>query len=153
MCFPWMTSKHKWKNNHQYIELSKLITIADEALALVILENNYLEWIEIGKGHEIEKHRRLTKYTHSRSNSDGTKKGWSLEGRLRFNEIFDETKLEREKNSSKQMEANLITIWHDRNPANARNRNRDYTEDERRKQEEAEDLEAKYVPRTDFDFE
>ena len=153
MCFPWMISKNKWKNNHQYIALSQLITIADEALALVILENNYLEWIEIGKGMQMNKDQRLTKYTHARNNSNGTKKGWSLEGRLRFNEIFDETKIQREKTASKQMEGKLKAMWHDTNPVNRRNRNTDYTEDQRKQLEEAEAREARYVPRTDFDFE
>ena len=152
LCFPWMVSKQTWKNNHQHVAISSLITIADEALALLILENNYLEWMELAKGKEIDKDTRLTKYTHGGINSDGTKKGWTLEGKLRFNYIFDATKKERDKRNSKQMEAHIQKIWYDANPANRRSINREDNGDpEAAKQLEIQ--EAQYVPRTDFDLE
>lgn len=151
LCFPWMVSKQAWKNNHQHVSLSSIITIADEALALVILENNFLEWIELAKGNEIDKKSRLTKYTHGGSNRDGTRKGWTLEGKLRFNKIFDETQVEREKRVSKQMESRIKTMWYNEDPSNKKKGNSN-----KQMSTEEQDLqlrEAQYVPRTDFDLE
>ena len=151
LCFPWMVNKQTWKNNHQHVTLSNIITIADEALALVILENNFLEWIELAKGNEIDKKSRLTKYTHGGSNKDGTRKGWTLEGKLRFNKIFDETQVEREKRVSKQMESRIKTMWYNEDPSNKKktNSNKEMSTEE----QDLQLREAQYVPRTDFDLE
>ena len=152
LCFPWMVNKQSWKNNHQHVAISTIITIADETLALLVLENNFLEWIELAKGNEINKKSRMTKYTHGGSNKDGTKKGWTLEGKLRFNKIFDQTQIEREKRESKQMEARIKTMWYNENPMNQRNNNSTNNETSTEEQ----DLELReqlYVPRTDFDLE
>ena len=152
ICFPCLVSKTTWKNNHQHVVLSKLITIADESLALLILENNYLEWIELAKGNEIDKKApRLTKYTHGGTNRDGTKKGWSLEGKIRFNKVFDEVQVQRDKRSSKQMETEIKELWYNRNPNNqANNSPSNSSADDNNN---TADGEAAYVPRTDFDLE
>lgn len=152
ICFPCMVPNQTWKNNHQHVLLSKIVTIADEALALVVLENNFLEWIEIAKGNEIDKKSRKTKYTHGGVNHDGTKKGWTLEGKLRFNCIFDEVQRQRETRTSKQLEARIKAIWYDANPKNVKNSNTsdaDMSDAARALEIE----EAQYVPRTDFDLE
>ena len=151
LCFQWMVNKQVWRNNHQHVSLSGIITIADEALALVILENNFVEWIEIAKGNEIDKKSRLTKYTHGGTNRDGTRKGWTLEGKLRFNTIFDETQIEREKRASKQMEARIKDMWYNEDPANQK-KNKPNKEMSTKEQEQ-EMREAQYVPRTNFDLE
>ena len=151
LCFSAIANKQTWKNNHQHVALSNIITIADEALALVILENNFAEWIELTKGNEIDKKRRLTKYTHGGQNGDSAKKGWTLEGKLRFNEIFDKTQKEREKRISKQMEARIRKRWYDEDPSNRKKNNgKKLTLNE---EQELEMREAQYVPRTDFDLE
>lgn len=147
-----MVNKQSWKNNHQHVNISSIITIADETLALLVLENNFLEWMELAKGKEIDKKSRMTKYTHGGNNKDGTKKGWTLEGKLRFNEIFDQTQLEREKRESKQMEARIKTMWYNENPTNQRNNNITNNETST-EQQELELREQQYVPRTDFDLE
>ena len=151
LCFSAIANKQTWKNNHQHVALSTIITIADEALALVILENNFVEWIEIAKGNEIDKKSRLTKYMHGGTNRDGTRKGWTLEGKLRFNTIFDETQIEREKRASKQMEARIKDMWYNEDPANQKKNkpNKEMSTEE----QELEMREAQYVPRTDFDLE
>ena len=150
LCFPCMMSKQTWKNNHQHVPISSLITVADDALALLILENNYLEWMELAKGREIDKSTRLTKYTHGGTNSDGTKKGWTLQGKLRFNRVFDATQTERENSYSKQMESRIKMIWYNENPKSKGNRNKDDASEAAKKLEMEE---AQYVPRNDFDLE
>ena len=152
ICFPCLVSKTTWKNNHQHVVLSKLITIADESLALLILENNYLEWIELAKGNEVDrKAPRLTKYTHGGNNRDGTKKGWSLEGKIRFNKVFDEIQVQRDKRSSKEMEVQIKECWYNINPNNnVSNSGSNSTADNGNNTAMEE---AAYIPRTDFDLE
>ena len=152
ICFPCLISKTTWKNNHQHVVISKLLTIADESLALLILENNYLEWIEEAKGNKIDrKAPRLTKYTHGGTNKDGTKKGWSLEGKIRFNKIFGEIQVQREKRSSKEMELEIKECWYNTNPNNQVNNTQGNSSAEDGSNTVME--EEAYVPRTDFDLE
>ena len=44
MCFSATMSHDRWKLNKSSLEISKLMTVADEALAMLILENNIEEW-------------------------------------------------------------------------------------------------------------
>ena len=84
LCIGSVTSTDFWKQNYSRVPLSKFITVADEALTLLILENNVNEWIEQVEEKETEnpsKKRRLTRYTGKGRKIDGTKKGWSLEGK------------------------------------------------------------------------
>lgn len=111
ICLKSMISAKHWKMNKARLELSGLMTVADEALALVILENNYKEWIEKAKGNKIDKKNRLTKYTNKGLRHNGTKKGWSLSGLKRFNTIFKAIKLEREREASKTREVQLLEEW------------------------------------------
>ena len=50
---PMVSSKH-WKLNYKQLEVSGMTTNADKALALLVLENNYKEWIEKAKGKKID---------------------------------------------------------------------------------------------------
>ena len=77
-----MVSKQKWKSNRMIVDLSAFLTIADEGFAFLCMENNIKEWIDlITKGDQAQKKGTLTKYTGIQVNKDGTKKGWSLEGK------------------------------------------------------------------------
>ena len=42
-----MMSKETWKHNGRSVELSTLTTVADEAFALLTMENNVDEWIKL----------------------------------------------------------------------------------------------------------
>ena len=151
ICFPHMISKQAWRNNHQHVAVSTLITVADEALALLILENNYIEWIEIAKGNEIDrKGERKTKYTHGGVNKDGTKKGWSIEGKNRFNDIFDQCRLSRAKRQSKEREQRIKAIWYDEKPPQEQLSDDNGNEDTMTSNQVEDE---RYVPRSDFDFE
>lgn len=158
MCFPPMVPAKHWKMNRSEVGISSLLTVADEALALVILENNFEEWIEIAKGKrsgnngrtDTRNKNRLTKYTHGGSRKDGTRKGWSLAGRKRFNDIFSAIKTERTKAVSKERERRLKEEWCE---GQGRSNNR---EGELRDEECSNDLvreEELFVIKSDFDSE
>ena len=145
VCFPPLVSAKHWKRNKGVVAVSDLLTLSDEALALIVLENNYEEWIDIAKGIEIDKKNRKTKYTHGGQRNNGTKKGWSLEGRERFNTIFTNVKVERERAESKQRENRLMTEW---GPKKKTSEDSTTNADKELNEEE-----EQYQPMTDFDFE
>ena len=96
LCLPACLNAKHWKRNKSSIVLSDFISISDEALAYIVLENNIEEWKDIAKGIEVRSRaskNRKTKYTHGGNNSNGTRKGWSVKGLKRFNEIFQEIKI------------------------------------------------------------
>ena len=112
MCYPTMVGNQRWKIQHVNCMLRTLVTEADEALAAVILENNFEEWDNLARGMELDKEKRLTKYTYGGNSPGGTKKGWSLEGKQRFNEMFDAIdRLRKDKNHGEKLEKELNRIW------------------------------------------
>ena len=123
MCFSATMSHDRWKLNKSSLEISKLMTVADEALAMLILENNIEEWQkqleqgEIGKRNKLapgttpNRKRSLTKYTSTKNKSNGTRSGWSLDGRKRFNEMYDAVTLARLSAFNKDRERFLKNDW------------------------------------------
>ena len=45
VAFAPMISREKWKLNHTSVPISALLTVADEAFAMLTMENNVNEWI------------------------------------------------------------------------------------------------------------
>ena len=114
LCLSSVISSASWKANFSRVKLSNLLTVADEALALIVLENNVEEWIAQVEGKEQEKpskKRKLTRYTGKGRKIDGTKKGWSMEGKRRYNLIFDEVVKNRNGEFSKSRETDLLKDW------------------------------------------
>lgn len=123
MCFAATMSNDKWKLNKSSLEMSKLMTVADEALAMLILENNIEEWQkqlekgEIGKKNKLgpgttpNRKRSLTRYTSTKNKSNGTRSGWSLDGKKRFNEMYDVVTLARLSAFNKEREQFLKNDW------------------------------------------
>ena len=107
-----MVGNQKWKIRHTEGLLRTLITEADEALAAVIFENNFEEWDMLARGLEIDKNKRLTKYTHGGEESGGARKGWSIEGKERYNDMFDAIdRLRRNRNYGENLEMELNRLW------------------------------------------
>ena len=111
ICYPPLVGKQKWKVRHQHCALSSLVTEADEALAALILENNFDEWKMKAKGLGLDKEKRYTKYTHGGVDGKGIRKGWSLEGRERFNKLFDSIDKLRKSHACKTLETSLMEGW------------------------------------------
>jgi hypothetical protein len=95
-----------------------LLSVSDEAFALLLLENSYARWFDLFTRHEGSvmqqrgvKQRRFesdvpTMYTRGGikydkyQSKDGEKKGWSDEGIIRFNALFEMVKRDRTANSN-----------------------------------------------------
>ena len=147
VAFPPMVSCKHWKRNRGELEVSNLLTVSDESLALIALENNHEEWIDLAMGKELDKKKRKTKYTHAGQRKDGTRKGWSLEGRKRFNMIFTAIKTKRDRAMSREREERLLKEW--RKEDSKKKDSTDGTNQAVDKNNE----EEQYVPMTDFDFD
>ena len=107
-----MVGNQKWKIRHTEGLLRTLITEADEALAAVIFENNFEEWDMLARGFEIDKNKRLTRYTHGGEESGGARKGWSIEGKERYNDMFDTIdRLRRSSTHGEKLEVELNRLW------------------------------------------
>lgn len=112
LCFSAMISRQKWNRNHYIVDLSSMVTIADEAFALLTLENNVDEWIDIAtKDEDSHKKGTSTRYTGKGTNNDGTKKGWTLDGKKRFNDLYDAVKRDRSTRYSVELEEWLKAEW------------------------------------------
>ena len=111
LLYPVIVGKQKWKMNHCHIGIKTLTTVADEALVALLLENNIEEWVVIAKGGEINPMERKTKYTHGGPGQNGTKKGWSLEGRKRYNKLHGEIKTIRNDRNANVTDESLKRLW------------------------------------------
>ena len=146
ICFKAMVHSQHWKRNHTDLEISGMLQIADEALALILLENNYIEWQEIANGRSIDKDNRLTLYTNKGMRNNRSKKGWSCEGMKRFNTMFETLRLNRQREESKQRETRLMEEW-----SLGRSRNRNKFDENMPDLATAE--EERIITCTDFDYE
>ena len=147
MCYPVMVGKQKWKIRHTDCTLRSLVTEADEALAAVILENNFEEWDMLSRGNELDKDNRKTKYTHGgKDNSEGTRKGWSLEGKQRYNDMFDAiSRLRQDQNYGEKLEYEMNQKWKETSRANKRKQTDDMdTEEEERRKEKEENFKPRF---------
>ena len=113
-----MIGKTKWKKNFLNRKLSRYSTIADEAIALLIVENiapdlqSLLNTEKSDTQIMISRKTSKAKFTKSRKDSmKGTQHGWSEEGIKRYNMLFMETKKEREKESAKELEGELLKYF------------------------------------------
>ncbi len=121
---PCATKKTNWERqisrgdpNDERSEDMILCTVSDEAFALLLLENSYDRWCDLyfnnkgallqrrgKKGRDVESDV-APKYTrggikYSTNDATGMEKGWSQEGKRRFNELYDSVKQDRKQNPS-----------------------------------------------------
>ena len=95
-----VVGKIYYKENRCENLLSDFTTVSDEALAILIIENNFDTWWDMAKRNITKDSGVGRKYTNG-GTSAGTKassrryQGWSADGIKRFNEIFDLVKLNR----------------------------------------------------------
>lgn len=147
LCYPSVVGKHRWKINHSRIGIKTLTSVADEAIVALVLENNILEWLHLAEGHEIDTKNRLTLYTHGGRSGSGTRKGWSLEGRMRYNVIHNELKQTRHCTGSTRIDEQLKQLWMDE--LNCQNNDRDDNSGNEGNDEDMD--EQSFEPAFDFD--
>ena len=106
-----------WKLKHRKFDVSDIFSVSDEALALVILENNAPVWKKKAYGTETVATAKYMK----RSKEGSVRKDWSEEGKERFNDIFCQIKDLRLTSLSSTNEKTLRGLWN-QSSRNQRNR-------------------------------
>ena len=76
-----------------------------------MLENNIEEWVGLAQGRPVDPKNRLTLYTHRGLNAKAGKKGWSLEGRKRYNVLHAEVKQEQTGQEADSINESLREMW------------------------------------------
>ena len=130
VCLKNVVKKREWRLKHRKEVFRKFVTNADEALAMLVLENNVEIWFELANRDSLdlkedgrdnvkdddnskstEETRSITAYTNGGAKSDGTKRGWSKDGIKRYNELYRKVKSIREKGEYEKMEEELRVRW------------------------------------------
>ena len=95
----------KWKHYFRNSLIKTFVTVSDEALALLAIDNGEFVWEaqELGGGDVPE-----AKYTNKRANRR-VQAGWSQEGRARFNLYFDMVAQHRSENKRNKLEDEYLS--------------------------------------------
>ena len=113
--YPYSCGRKEYKRRLLNECISRIASTSDEAMILVVLENNYDYWCQIGtvlhrEGEDMGK-RKMTswpiqpKWTHSRKSNNME---WKKEGRARFVEIVQQVAKERKSLRGKEMEMDML---------------------------------------------
>ena len=116
VCFENVLPRKVWLSNFDKKPLSDYMTVADEALAYLVLENNFEDWMMIVKKEvtDTKKRKRLTKFTLVNGyggSKVGHRKGWSVEGKKQYNKYFDMITVARKRPAVQKMERELMNRW------------------------------------------
>lgn len=131
ICLVHMGAKNTWNEGRSIKTVSNLFTVADEALTILVLENNAKEWLEVVEDPAYEHKRGDTKYTDTTSFPKPTRqgtntkrkvarkakvnKGWNTSGLRRYNALYAQTRKNREGAcgmNSMQWEENLKALYY-----------------------------------------
>jgi hypothetical protein len=111
VCLVHMIPRTEWNDGRTCRKISDMFSEADEALTMLLLENNSEDWEMLGEAEEgnagtIDNKDRKRKYTHKKTNKKegGGTKGWVLEGIARFNLLLKVIKKARKKDNKVQGE-------------------------------------------------
>ena len=104
----------RYYNQVKHVQkVSDYASTSDEALALLIVENNYARWVDMAKNNNTRTSRIMPKFTNG-GVSDGDVassrqyQGWSDEGLSRFNELFQAVSEDRATECGKQFEVDYM---------------------------------------------
>jgi len=97
VCLVHMIGKRTWREKKFCMHISSLFTPADEALAVVLMENNAEDWRTVAKDSDrknVSRQNRKRKYTHQKVKAGelDSGKGWAWVGIKRYNKILKKVK-------------------------------------------------------------
>ena len=98
---PCIIGKLKWKTKCAELMVSQLATKTDEALCLLIIENNYNKWNDIADGKEKVA---ATQFTHEWGKGNEARReyqGWSEAGYQQMNELVRKIRTDHESTRAK----------------------------------------------------
>lgn len=107
-----VVGKMKYKNHCCEKLLSSFTTVSDEALAILIFENNIATWNNMASKNITKNSGVTRKYTNGGSSqgdiaSSQRFQGWSCRGMVRFNKLYNQVELDQKSNHAKLFEENF----------------------------------------------
>ena len=108
LCLIHSTTAVRWRYKCYCTPISKIFTICDEALAMLMLENNVADLKRINsEKRKLTRKESTPKYTRVNKDTGNKFQGWHKDGIKRFNELYKVVKEQREKEESKELEIEL----------------------------------------------
>ena len=112
------------------ILLSNYATVSNKAFAILIFENNFDTWLDMGKKGIRSNSDVPRRYTNGGSStckvaSSQHNKGWSDKGLIRFNELFDLVEKNRAEPYAKEFEENFRKYCKDKASVNKKKKIQD----------------------------
>jgi hypothetical protein len=89
-----VSGRKNWKKFEWTLLGTKMATVSDEAMALLLLDNSWKRWKDKAEGKSKDEWE-APKYTLTEKGSNTTKK-WSAKGMERYNELYEDIKVERD---------------------------------------------------------
>jgi hypothetical protein len=114
--YPFVCGRREYKRRCRCESISKIASTSDEAMILLVLENNFAYWSQIARavhaGEDVGKRKMISwpiqpKWTHTRNNNNME---WTREGRLRFIEIQKLVSGERKSEAGRMMEEHMMEM-------------------------------------------
>ena len=115
-CLVHMRTKKYWNDNYLNDPMSKMYSAADEAMAMVAMENVAPELLELmtANDNSIEKPNSLCKYTGTKKwDGSGKIRGWHSTGINRYNYLLREVIKNRGNQRSKELDDKLKVEYRD----------------------------------------
>ena len=110
-CLIQFTTSFNWRYNAYSVVISDIFTPSDEALCILLLENNAADYVKMhDEQRKINRKESKPKWTKVESN-DTKFKGWDRRGIRRFNVIVKAIKTNRQLTVSRDMEQKLKTKY------------------------------------------
>lgn len=117
-CLVFMVKRKDWKANRTNSVISKFITVPDEAMGMLALENIAPDLIEFINNQTMihptstppsaNKKSSKAKYTSRKGRSFGTIRGWHNSGIARYNELCEVVRKHRKSATSTKLESDLL---------------------------------------------
>ncbi len=93
---PSIVGSYKWKSNFRVERLSTFVTVTDEALTLLFLENSWEKWKDMANtGNDKESSKHSVYSLSGKGNGARKYQGWNQEGLERMNELVVAVKHDR----------------------------------------------------------
>jgi hypothetical protein len=108
-CYGMPLQKHVWRRGLRTKQLHEVITVYDEALVLLLLENNLLMWQDMFSKHTLKLKDCTVKPVYTRARGKGV--GWSMVGIARFNMLVKTIGLQRKEKKMETEELNFIAQY------------------------------------------
>lgn len=112
-CVSSIITRTKWKHNKMYVQYHKFITVSDEALTLLFLDNNSTRYRDLSL-NQISSGRNvpvaIPKYTLVNGVTKFKGKGWNRDGKMRYMHLHQKLSNWRSQNSLRMEELGKMII-------------------------------------------